>query len=69
MISLQLQRYGETACITGILSWMVTYFLGKRPERQGGGVLFMKTAKKKCIKLCLGVDKEGAKNLWVRIKG
>lgn len=70
MISLQLQRYGGIARTTGILSWMVTYFFGKRPERQGGGVLFMQVGKKtQRIKLCLGVDEEGAKRLWVRIKG
>lgn len=41
MISLQLQRYGGIACITGILPRMAAHFLGKSPERQGGGGLYV----------------------------
>lgn len=37
MISLQLQRHGETAHMTGMLSWMAVYFLER--TSQGGAVV------------------------------
>lgn len=44
-------------------------FREDRPGRQGGRVALSVREQLECIKLCLGVDKEWVKCLWVRIKG
>jgi len=46
-----------------------TLFRKDRPTRRGGGVALYVRGQLECIELCLGADEEGAKSLWVRIKG
>ena len=44
-------------------------FRKDRQERQGGGVALYANDQLECMELCLQMDEEPTKNLWVRIKG
>jgi len=44
-------------------------FRKDRPARRGGGVALYVREQLEYIDLCLGVDEERVKSLWVRIKG
>jgi len=44
-------------------------FRNDRQGRQGGDVAIYVNDQLECMELCLGVDEEPTKSLWVRIKG
>ena len=44
-------------------------FRKDRQGRQGGGVAFCVNDQLECMELCLGMDEEPTKSLWVRTKG
>ncbi|KAM6092638.1 uncharacterized protein LJ206_005604 [Theristicus caerulescens] len=70
MISLASWRCGGVAFMTRVLEWKDTGSLGRtgRGDKEGGVTLYVND-QLECMELCLGMDKELAKSLWVRIKG
>ncbi|GAB0202653.1 hypothetical protein GRJ2_002730900 [Grus japonensis] len=69
MISLQLQRHGGIDHDWNAVMEGYVLFRKDRPARRGGGVALYVREQLECIELCLGVDEERVKSLWVRIKG
>lgn len=61
-MSLQLQRHGGTAHMTGTVSWMA------RKVRWENCPLCRRTPKM-CMKVCLKEDDVWVQSLWVRLKG
>lgn len=52
--------------MTRVLEWKDTR--KDRKQRQGGSVALHVNDQLKCKELCLGMEEELAKSLWVRIK-
>ena len=55
--------------MTGILSWMAIYFLGKTDQQDKAVELLFVREQLECIEFCLGMNDEQMESLWIRIKG
>jgi len=65
---LQSWSHGGTACVMGMLPWMVMFFLRKIGQQDSGVALYVRE-QLECIEFCLGMNDEQMESLRIRIKG
>ena len=64
---MQSWSHGGTACVMGMLPWMVMFFLRKIGQQDSGVALYVRE-QLECIELFLRMNAEQVESLWVRLK-